>query len=104
MEYNVFYHNTNGDRIETYNILRDGGVLHRFLIEAKNNDISRDEFEELLDRECRYFYWCKCEWETIVSAWVGGDAKAKIDVYQQLKWNWKVFSDICWNFYLGRKG
>lgn len=102
MEYNVFYHNVNGDKIQTYDILREGGVIHNFIREARMKDMNRDEFEAELKRECMYYYWSKCEWETTIGAWVGGAAIIKVDVYQQLQWNWKVFSDICWNLYLGR--
>lgn len=102
MEYNVFYHEINGDKIKTFNVLRKDGIIYEFLKELRMRDMNRDEFEEELRRELRYYYWAKCEAEVLISAWVGGDAEEKIDIYQQIDINWKLFSDICWNFYMGK--
>ena len=51
--------------------------------------------EKQLDRLCTYYFWAKCEYEVIVSAWPPNDrSDRKIDVYTQLKENWDIFRDI----------
>lgn len=58
-------------------------------------DIAFEAYEQILDRECMYYYWSKCEWEVIVSAWPPRDGSdKKIDVYSQLKANWEQFKNI----------
>lgn len=100
MEYNVYYHSFNGDEIKTFNVLREDRYVMNCIRGYKKN-MSRDEFDERLDKDCMSMYWSRCEYEVIVSAWVGGKAKEKIDIYQQLKINWSVFSEICWKIYMG---
>lgn len=51
--------------------------------------------EKQLDRMCTYYFWAKCEYEVIISAWPPKDrSDRKIDVYTQLKENWDIFRDI----------
>lgn len=58
-------------------------------------DIAFEAYEQILNRECMYHYWSKCEWEVIVSAWPPRDGSdKKIDVYSQLKANWEQFKNI----------
>ena len=59
-------------------------------------DIAFEAYEQILDRECMYNYWSKCEWEVIVSAWPprNDGSDKKIDVYSQLKANWEQFKNI----------
>lgn len=57
--------------------------------------IAFEAYEQILDRNCMYYYWSKCEWEIIVSAWPPRDGSdKKIDVYSQLKANWDKFKNI----------
>ena len=46
-----------------------------------------------------YYYWSKCEWEIIVGPWCGGrDTKEiKIDVFDQVMYNWEHFLEYVWN-------
>ena len=51
--------------------------------------------EKRLDRLCMYYFWSKCEYEVIVSAWPPKEGSdRKIDIYTQLKENWDIFRDI----------
>ena len=44
-----------------------------------------------------YYFWSKCEWETIIYPWVGDDKAAKkIDVFWQLENNWNRFVEYLW--------
>lgn len=101
MEYNVYYHSFNGDKIETFNVLREDGYIMNRIKEYRKIDMSREEFVEELRLDCFRMYCSRSEYEVVISAWVGGKAAEKIDVYGQLRMNWNVFSDICWKIYLG---
>lgn len=51
--------------------------------------------ETRLDRLCMYYFWSKCEYEVIVSAWPTREGSdRKIDIYTQLKENWDIFREI----------
>lgn len=51
--------------------------------------------ETRLDRLCMYYFWSKCEYEVIVSAWPPRDgSEEKIDIYDQLKANWDIFKEL----------
>ena len=59
------------------------------------DDLIKDTVEKQLDRLCMYYFWAKCEYEVIVSAWPPRDGSdKKIDVYSQLKANWEQFKKI----------
>lgn len=51
--------------------------------------------EMRLDRLCMYYFWSKCEYEVIVSAWPPREGSdRKIDIYTQLKENWDIFKEL----------
>lgn len=51
--------------------------------------------EERLDKMCMYYFWSKCEYEVIVSAWPPRDgSEEKIDIYAQLRANWDIFKEL----------
>ena len=73
----------------------DYSKLNKLFKQHAYRDIAFEAYEQILDRECMYYYWSKCEWEVIVSAWPPRDGSdKKIDVYSQLKANWEQFKNI----------
>lgn len=51
--------------------------------------------EMRLERLCTYYFWAKCEYEVIVSAWPPREGSMrKIDIYTQLKENWDIFKEL----------
>jgi len=51
--------------------------------------------EMRLKRLCMYYFWSKCEYEVIVSAWPPREGSdRKIDIYTQLKENWDIFKEL----------
>lgn len=73
----------------------DYSKLNKLFKQHAYRDIAFAAYEQILDRECMYYYWSKCEWEVIVSAWPPRDGSdKKIDVYSQLKANWDLFKNI----------
>jgi hypothetical protein len=59
------------------------------------DDLIKYTVEKQLDRLCTYYFWAKCEYEVIVSAWPPKDgSERKIDIYTQLKENWDIFKEL----------
>jgi hypothetical protein len=59
------------------------------------DDLIEYTVEKQLDRQCMYYFWAKCEYEVIVSAWPPKDgSERKIDIYTQLKENWDIFKEL----------
>lgn len=59
------------------------------------DDLIEYTVEKQLGRLCMYYFWSKCEYEVIVSAWPPKNGTdRKIDVYTQLKENWDIFRDL----------
>lgn len=59
------------------------------------DDLIEYAVEKSLDRQCSYYFWAKCEYEVIVSAWPPKDGSdRKIDIYTQLRENWDIFKEL----------
>lgn len=98
----VKYYNTNGNRIEDYDVLK-----HReFEIkQLKKKCTTRDEFAEFLRREFMWRFWSKAEWELIVtkgedgrvilSPWCGcvDPDDCSVDITDDESFNWSGFAD-----------
>ena len=104
LEWNVWYYDQNIDKIRPFNIFGHKGF---------NNDISYiftqsprifniTPFKKEIDKIAMYYFWCKAEYEVNLCDWFKGDAKAKIDIYTQLKLNWDRFIDYLWNEYINK--
>lgn len=120
LNWNVYIRNFNERKIEAYNVFQHSYFCKEVLEaceEYKNCNIKREEFEEVIRRACMYYYWCKCEWETVITSWppyitkqeierLGAELSKdypclstnletgiKVDVYAQLTLNWEHFID-----------
>ena len=104
MEWNVYHYNINGDKIEHYNIFEHYS-FREYVKKAIRTHFIKEDFEEQLKSELRYYFWCKSQYELIVeitddshiflSPWCGckDSDKVKIDVTDDSKFNWKSFAD-----------
>ena len=54
---------------------------------------------EEVKKELMCYFWSKCEWEIVIKAWASGEAKEKIDVYNQVLNNWDAFKEYLFNNY-----
>ena len=97
MKWNVYFHNFNKNEIEVYNIFNHSCFTYE-VKQAIKKYKDKDSFIDKLKSELRYYFWSKCEWEVIISPWVGRKepCNAKIDVYDQVMLNWNVFADYVW--------
>ena len=97
MKWNVYIHNYNKNKIESYNIFDHSGFTYE-IKQAIKKYKDKDTFIEKLKSELMYYFWSKCEWEIIISPWVGRKepCDSKIDVYDQVMINWDIFADYVW--------
>lgn len=93
----ILYHNSNANKIEKYNVFEHGGVRND-IADAVNVCKTKSEFEDKLKTTMQYYFWARAEWEVIVSPWVGGNGtkEIKIDVFDQVMYNWDIFLDYTW--------
>lgn len=98
LEWYVFISNFNTRKIETYNIFDHYRFFEDCKKNAKKNIHDYDNFCKTLKRDLMYYFWSKCEWEIILNDWpTSGKCEEKIDVYDQIKINWKTFCDYVWS-------
>lgn len=97
LTWNVLYHDSNKGMIEVYNIFEHSGFYrdvcsHRKLCKVK------EKFADKLKGSLFYYFCCKSEWELLVQPWCGGGKcrPVKIDVYNQVMFNWDIFLDYVW--------
>lgn len=98
LEWNVFYHSINSQKITTFNIFQHSGFYNDVRKSLKKFK-DKNEFAEQLRRDLFYYFGSKCEYEVVVKPWVGGRGHEdiKVDIYTQVRNNWDVFVDYVWN-------
>lgn len=104
LTWNVYVYNFNKRCIETRNILgKDSVIISNVLEKAKSeykeNVPDYDKFKEEVRNIVMYYYWAKCEWEVIISAWPPNEnaKEEKVDVYSQVMLNFDVFYNYIYN-------
>ena len=97
MKWNVYIHNYNKNKIESYNIFDHSGFKYE-VKQAIKKYKDKDTFIDKLKIELAYYFYCKCEWEIIISPWIGKkeSCEAKIDVFDQVMINWDIFANYVW--------
>lgn len=119
-EWNVYIKDMNRREIKPYNIFKHGRFVNK--IEELMEDFTgtKEEFATQVKSTLMYYFWSKCEWETVITSWppritqeelnrlnVELDSKypslsprletaEKIDVYQQVMLNWEHFINYLW--------
>ena len=124
LEWNVFHHNVNSKKIESYNVFNHSSFYNNVI----NLDRNKETFSENLRKEAMYYFWAKCEMEVVITSWPpyinnkeyeritkenneniekrGEPARClnvcmtvgnKIDIYEQLMLNWDRFVEYTWN-------
>lgn len=97
MQWIVYRHNVNADKIEPWNVFDHGGFA-KDIETAFSRYKHKEDFAKEIKSSLMYYYWSKAEWEVVVAPWCGGrNAKEiKIDVYDQVMNNWEQFIDYTW--------
>lgn len=104
LEWNVFYHDINRQKIITFNIF-DHCKFSEDVQKSLKKFKDKDEFAERLKRDLFYYFGSKCEYEVLVSAWCGGNGKegVKVDIYTQVMNNFSIFLEYVWSSKKRRK-
>ena len=99
LEWNVYVEDVNAQKIVVYNIFRHTFFVRDCKKALKEHKEDKDSFLEEVRKELMYYFWSKCEWEIILSDFPpsGRFKEEKVDVYDQVRLNWKVFSEYLWN-------
>lgn len=102
MTWNVWRHNINSGLMEMWNIFNHYS-FKKDVDDALGTYSDKDEFTKYLQTTLMYYFWCKSEYEIIISPWCRskGDMEKKIDIYMQVMANWDKFVDYVWNLQKG---
>lgn len=96
--WNVYIYNINLQKIEVYNIFNHGSFKKDVDLALRVAE-NKEEFAQALQKELRYYFWSKCEWEIEIVDWLGHQKSGlKTDVYKQVMLNFDVFVDYVWRF------
>jgi len=98
MHWNVIICDFNGRRITEYDVFDHSRFAEDVRKAYKNHRGDFAAFADEVRRSLAYFFWSKCEWEVIVSAWPPSDRvpERKVDVYEQVMLNWDAFAAYAW--------
>lgn len=96
LSWNVFLYDFNSKEIRAYNIFDHSGFA-KDIEEILSLGLTREGFDSRLRKELLYYFWCKSEYEIILTPWIGDKVERKVDAYTQVEINWQQFSDYVWN-------
>lgn len=97
LKWYVYLENFNGRSIVTYNVFEHFNFYQDVKEEIRQIE-DKQNFSEKIKRIARYYFWAKCEYEILITSWIGNNnfKDKKIDVYNQLELNWDRFIDYIW--------
>lgn len=117
LEWNVFLHDFNSNKIIIFNVFNHDRFLNDLYKLKKETDFKK--FSEEVRKNVMYYYWSKCEYETIITSFpsyiskeelnriknedvkyrtcVNLECEIKVDVYDQVMLNWDKFINYLWN-------
>ena len=97
LEWNVFKHDFNSDKIITYNVLNDSELIERIYKSYSKKELNKlQDLKDLLDRYFHYHYWCKSECEVLIGGLFSNPEFSnfeKIDIWTQLEMNFDHIVD-----------
>lgn len=98
MHWIVYIDNINTKSIETFDVFEHYSFAEDVRKAYKRHKDDFGAFSEDVRRSLVYYFWSKCEWEVILSAWPPTNriSQRKIDVYEQVRNNWDVFIEYVW--------
>ena len=102
--WNVFRYDINKRKIVTYNIFNHASFVED-IMKMKKNNASTVDFKDRLKQVLMYYFWAKCEYEVIVSAWPPNEnvPEQKIDAYSQVMMNFDTFYRYLYSNLFGDK-
>lgn len=101
MCWRVYYESWNGKEIKEMNVF-DHGRFREDVMKLFRKKYEYNTFARELKGIAAYYFWAKCEWELVLTSWVGrgrpDSPERKIDVFEQLQLNWDAFVNYVWQF------
>lgn len=89
--FNVIIWDINKGEFIPYNIIP---YLTKVYKESKDKPKTLEEFINFVDKEAKYQFWSRCEYEIILEDWPCQTVKRKIDIYFQIKMNINLISKL----------
>ena len=65
LEWNIWRDELNTNKIQPFNVFNHCS-FRRAVLDIFNYQLCMDEFEEIIDKEAMYYFWCKAEYEVMV--------------------------------------
>lgn len=99
LEWNVFWEDPNKRKIVVRDIFQHAGFWNSCLVIKKKYSNDKETFGEKLRWALQGYFWCRCEYELVMSDWPpseGFDGR-KVDIFEQIDINWDRFLDYVWN-------
>ena len=96
----VYREEPNEKRIREVNIFDHYRFLEDCRKNVRKNKDDKAAFVEQLRRDLMYYFWSRCQYEIILTSWPpdkGNFHDLKIDIYDQVRQHWNVFSDWVWD-------
>lgn len=101
IEWYVYYHDVNAQKIVKWNVFTHGSFKNE-VNKLLKEEVTKEEFIDKLKRQLMYYFWSKCQYEIILSPWIGRADNIKIDIYDQVMLNFDSFVDYVWSFKEGK--
>lgn len=89
-KFNVIINDFNSGTFEPYDVMP---YLMREYNKAKDKPSTFEEFKNFVEKEAKYQWWSRCEYEIILSDWPGQRHHSKIDVYEQVMMNIDIVTE-----------
>lgn len=110
-EFNVLIMDFNSKKIKPYNVLpyfRNVWEKKKFYYGDKFEKIevnTKETLKEWIEKESRYQFWARCEYEFLVLPWPYNkerDKSYKLDVFEQIMYNIDIISEILFDEFLNK--
>ena len=97
MEFNVIVEDVNKKCFKYYNVLP---LLVKEVKEKHTKYHIKNTYESIKDSILKislYYFWSKCEYESVLVGWPNDKTQMKWDVHYQIKMNIEVITQIVYN-------
>lgn len=100
LEWYVYYESVNSKEITELNVFQHDGFMDGCRTAARKCNGDKEVFAEKVRRELMYYFWCKCEYEIVLTGWPPSkdhEEDRKVDVFSQVMMNFDRFIDYLWD-------
>lgn len=90
-EYNVCIFDVNAKEFISYDVIP---YLKEQYDESNDKPKTYDEVKLFVEKESRYQFWSRCQYEIILSDWPNESVRRKVDVHEQIMMNLDLVTNI----------